>query len=491
MAYHVGVGDTLLFGGCGGVGAANVTVRMVDGTTKLINGLAWCAPRLTSGDTWVWNNGSWEAADTSWVWNTTTKQWEDTDALAAPHPRAYASMGYDWGRNALVLFGGTYTVASDSPNWAPPAGSTLAAAAPKRCDHSVEAPPLARLNNDTRNLLTPPPYIDYSQFTASDGSARYVHYYCFDDTWILRKMASGWRWSQETPTTRPPARFDAGLAHDRNGDVVLHGGCNAQGIVGNWWDCYDWNAYDEINPLTNRPYGEERETNYARDTWVYRADAVGAYNWVRLNPPSWCKDNNGTPDCRRAVQGSTTFDPQNLGTVFVHGGYWAYVGSYGQQPYLLDEWARNSVGWRQVCPEWDLDCNRNDPVTAPAQPDFRAWTNDVYAWIDGDWHVVTFGGESYSNETNTKVKFNDLWMFVETQTVGSWVQVCPSATCATSPPQRSAAGMAYDRASGKLVVFGGLSVGGAFLGDTYTLSLPAPLAANPCPSCHPVQIALA
>ena len=67
-------------------------------------------------------------------------------------------------------------------------------------------------------------------------------------------------------------------------------------------------------------------------------------------------------------------------------------------------------------------------------------------------NVVLFGG------ADALQRFGDTWTWDGT----TWTKQAP----ATSPPARYSASMAYDAATGNVVLFGGQ--GGAFLGDTWT-----------------------
>jgi len=69
--------------------------------------------------------------------------------------------------------------------------------------------------------------------------------------------------------------------------------------------------------------------------------------------------------------------------------------------------------------------------------------------------VVLFGGLSSSGRA-----FGDTWTWNGT----TWAKQAP----ATSPPARDAASMAYDAATGTVVLFGGLSSSDRALGDTWT-----------------------
>lgn len=60
----------------------------------------------------------------------------------------------------------------------------------------------------------------------------------------------------------------------------------------------------------------------------------------------------------------------------------------------------------------------------------------------------------------------------------TWTQVCPSSSCTTSPSARNGAGMAYDAATGQVVLFSGNNFGSpndtwAWNGTTWTKVCPS------------------
>ncbi len=118
------------------------------------------------GDTWTWNG----------------QAWSQMTGIAEPPARAFPAMAYDSASHQLVLFGG------------------------------------------------------------SDGNA-------LGDTWIW----NGTGWSEATPADSPPARLGAAMAYDPDlGQLVLYGGMGANGVdlADTWtWNGTDWTQVD--TPPTN------------------------------------------------------------------------------------------------------------------------------------------------------------------------------------------------------------------------------------------------
>lgn len=72
--------------------------------------------------------------------------------------------------------------------------------------------------------------------------------------------------------------------------------------------------------------------------------------------------------------------------------------------------------------------------------------------------TVVFGGRAHG----TQILFNDTWGWGGTD----WTSLHPGGTNAPTPRQASA--MAYDRARGTIVLFGGVDIQNAYLSDTWT-----------------------
>ena len=89
------------------------------------------------------------------------------------------------------------------------------------------------------------------------------------------------------------------------------------------------------------------------------------------------------------------------------------------------------------------------PATSPPARDFASMAYDP-----ASGGLVLFGGSS----TGDGEDLNDTWVWKS----GDWIEKTP----ATSPSPRERAAMAYDAATGQLVLFGGGSSGG-FLNDTW------------------------
>jgi hypothetical protein len=147
--------------------------------------------------------------------------------------------------------------------------------------------------------------------------------------------------------------------------------------------------------------------------------------WVDLSGPSpW-------------VSLTMAYDPIHLSTVLFGGGD-------DEDAVFGDTWIWRGF-WRQV-----------SPANSPPPRRIAAMVFDEAAG-----NVVLFGGNSYNITTGMSGLLNDTWTWDGT----TWTQQFPPV----SPPARLGAGMAYDAASKKVVLFGGMSnvSSGSSFNDTW------------------------
>ncbi len=252
------------------------------------------------------------------------------------------------------------------------------------------------------------------------------------DTWTW----NGTTWTQQSPSASPPARAFATMAWDAStGQVVLFGGYGNSGVLGDTWT---WNgtAWTQQSPSTSPAARYLAMT--AWDASSGQMVLFGGFNssgyladtWT-WNGTTWTQQTpSASPPARNAA--AMAYDASS-GQVVLFGGY-------GNSGYLNDTWTWNGTTWTQ-----------QSPSTSPAA---RFLATMAYDASSGQ--VVLFGGEDSSGY------LNDTWTWNGT----TWTQQSPS----TSPPARHGAMTAWDASSGQVVLFGGDSNSG-FLGDTWTLQL--------------------
>ncbi len=106
----------------------------------------------------------------------------------------------------------------------------------------------------------------------------------------------------------------------------------------------------------------------------------------------------------------------------------------------------------QASPSLGLNWTRQAPASSPP-----ARSNAAIAYDAATGTVVLFGG--FTRAAGGTVTFGDTW----TWDGSTWTKQSP----ASSPPARGAASMAYDAATGTVVLFGGSGANGPF-SDTWT-----------------------
>ena len=310
-------------------------------------------------------NGS--ALSDTWSWNGAT--WSQLTPATSPPARWSATMAYDPATGTLVLFGGYSgsSYLSDTWSWN---GTTWSQLAP------ADSPPArggAMMDYD-------PAISTMVLFGGSAGSG------FLSDTWTW----NGTTWSQLTPADSPPGRLNGTMAYDPATDtMVLFGGAGITALA---------------------------------DTWTWNGT-----NWSQLTPAA-------SPSTRYGA--SMAYDPAT-GTMVLFGG----DGSSGP---LSDTWTWNGTTWSQL--------------TLAASPPARVYASMAYDTATGD--MVLFGGDGSS------ANLNDIWTYgFPAGTPTAWTQLSPAA----SPSTRSGASMAYDPATGNMVLFGGTnSSNTGAVNDTWT-----------------------
>jgi Galactose oxidase, central domain len=135
--------------------------------------------------------------------------------------------------------------------------------------------------------------------------------------------------------------------------------------------------------------------------------------------------------------GGMAYDPVQSGSI-LFGGLGA---SSGGPVGLADTWAFNGISWTELFPS--------------VSPSGRFGLQLAFDSVQSQ--IVLFGGAIFENN-GIIFSLNDTW----TWNGSTWTKMSPAA----SPPPRYLHGMAFDAATGQVVVFGGVGVDG-FLGDTW------------------------
>jgi hypothetical protein len=262
----------------------------------------------------------------------------------------------------------------------------------------------------------------------------------FGDTWTW----DGSTWTKQAPPTRPPGLAGAAMAYDAaTGTVVLFGGYTEfpiryHGVT--WtWDGSTWTkqapaasppplayasmAYDAATGTVVLFGGYTPSGAFLGDTWTWDGST-----WTKQSPAA-------SPPAREAA--SMAYDAAT-GTAVLFGG-WA------DGPYFGDTWTWDGTTWTKQAPA--------------ASPPARYDASMAYDAATGT--AVLFGGFSTGPSSGY---FGDTW----TWDGSTWTKQAPP----THPHAREGASMAYDAATGTVVLLGGVDtipgIGPNTLADTWT-----------------------
>jgi hypothetical protein len=174
--------------------------------------------------------------------------------------------------------------------------------------------------------------------------------------------------------------------------------------------------------------------DFFSDTWLWNGST-----WTEAFPAT-------SPPARAST--TMAYDAAT-GNVVLFGGVNESANVLG------DTWAWNGTAWTEKLP--------------PANPSARGGASMVYDAATGN--VVLFGGMPTSSSYMCDTCLNDTWVW----TGSTWTEEFP----AVSPPTRDLAAMAYDAATGNVVLFGGTGSSGilndtwVWNGSTWTEQFPA------------------
>lgn len=337
------------------------------------------------------------------------------------------------------------------------------------------------------------------------------------DPWTWDGVA----WSQLPSASKPPARSFAATAYDGPRDrVVLFGGTSfpSTTLLDTWE--HDGTQWVQRTPATVPPAGTGRDMVYdsAAGTcvmvlhdWIagvpqpVRVWQWDGANWSDVTPP-------GTSPLSAGTGGATlTYDPLRARTVltvrqFASADIWEWDGAawtlaassaalaqqagmsffdpvqgavviafnnpYGEEFFeafaydgsQLATWQREYRPSFDAVPFW-FDADRGRAMLGAEWAwDASGWTQltggpttiDAAATHDGTNGVsLWFGGTTLPFFTPV----DDFWQWDG----ATWTQLFPP----TAPPARESAGMAYDSARGRAVLFGGCGAGSQALADTW------------------------
>lgn len=434
---------------------AAMTYDARDSVVVLFGGLSATGAPL--GDTWTFHGGTWTqqfpsgspparygaymafdtvdnyvllfggvgsgGTDLSDTWTYAAGTWTQVTPTGgtSPSARAFGSMTYDAHDSYTVLFGGLSGATTLSDTWKYLSGSWKLLTEATHPSARWGAGMVYAASNNIVLLFggcqqgIDPKLISCDSLT--------------NDSWRFSK--GGWGPLSRNPS--PTARAEAACAFDSykiNGVVIDGGLVNLPGqLLGS-----DRWLYTGVYSIWAPPFYPPAQAGGAavydlRDqhTVVFGGIGPTSTGTIGYLNETWMQDTNEwlpadplrSPSAR--AFGAMAYD--------VTDSYVVFFGGVGPSGYLGDTWkwvgSPSSGDWTQL-----------HPTTSPS-----ARANASMVWDQVDKYVVLFGGQ------NSNSVFGDTWTFIG----GQWTQLQPT----TSPSPRAAAGLANDSEDHYLVLFGG------------------------------------
>jgi hypothetical protein len=305
-------------------------------------------------------------------------------------------------------------------------------------------------------------------------------------------------WIELSPNESPPARSYLAMTYDPvSGKIIAFGGFDGTTYFNDTWS-FDGMSWAQITTQSAPPARTAAEMTY--DSVTQKVVLFGGYDGTNYLGDTWLWDGStlqwteATPDHPPpAVTGPMLFPDPN-GSADLFGGFDGHF-------FQLTMWQWNGSDWTQLFPATVPSARAAAAVAtntstgqvvmfggiADVNPN-NTWTYDGTTWTQqspavqpplvraasaafdpGLQRVLLFGGRSGGVDQNTT------WLWDQVGT--TWIELSP----VQSPPAREGAGMTYDAALNRVILFGGEDSNGYF-NDTWELiSTPTP-APTPTPS---------
>lgn len=244
-----------------------------------------------------------------------------------------------------------------------------------------------------------------------------------DDTWTW----NGSLWTVHHPVSYPPPGERPAMAYDAAMQKVVL-------LVNSetWtWDGTNWTRLD----VATTPFGGYTVMTYDAATGSIVLFANG-WTWI-FDGTDWSQPSTITSSPTPRAGPAMAYDAVR-GNVVLFGGYGCCTG-FGGDEYLNDTWTWDGTNWT----------NHGSAIGGIGWRDSAALAFDPATAT-----TVLMGGEAGLITTSYA---NDAW----TWDGSTWTRI------ADGPPARGADSIAYDVASGSLILFGGQGRNGTLLGDTW------------------------
>jgi cysteine-rich repeat protein len=328
------------------------------------------------------------------TWEFDGKVWNRMDPIVSPPAFVLGTIAYDSVLQRMVVFGGTGAPGDPNDTWT--------------------------WDGITWELQHPAhsPASRYGQSMAYDSKRNRVVLFSgngTDEVWEY----DGTDWTLVVPPSSPPGRNYAQMAFDQaRAVIVMYGGFSDS--LGYMQDTWTWDGSKWADTMASPPTA----TTDAAITYDSLRQRVVLAGGNTGNNETWEWDGS------KWTQMSTTGLPPRCcaGMAFdADIAQSVLLGGFSGGP-ISDTWVWNGTSWTEM----------QQPPTSPGS---RGQAGIAYDERRGE--IVIFGGY----RTGPNVDYGDTWIWKH----GAWRQVSPL----TSPSIRSGVQMAYDRARGQVVLFGG------------------------------------
>ena len=315
-------------------------------------------------------------------------------------------------------------------------------------------------------------------------------------------------WSQLLPTTAPLPRDSAEVGYDTSTrTLVISGGEAGCGPVGRevYRDTWTWDgkAWKEVAtdapPVFGVPAAYDGATQTFDVLWFPGcADSPEMSEW---NGQAWAGTQTADTQSEPDTDGVMAYDPSTQTLVLWSPTAGSDPNSTSTPPEQSTTWSWDGTTWSQLSPSvsppptvgatqdvqmvydqassqillygdysqamWAWNGSQWSELSGSGGPSPRAGSSTVYDAALGE--ALLFGGDAVTAGSSASANpaatytlgapLNDLWAW----NGSAWQQLHP----AKSPPARFDAQMAYDAASGQVVLFGGAVNDTADVADTW------------------------
>jgi cysteine-rich repeat protein len=443
----------------------------------------------------------------TWEYNPATKTWTKLTLTTAPSGRFWHAMTWDATAQRVVLFGG---IGGDERAW--------------RYDGTNRWVAIT----NTGPLRRPSPGLAFSperQRVVLFGGRAGATIDVFSDTWELDTAAG--TWTQVGASLSPPGRYEHAMVYDREHQAIaLFGGFTGTAIYDDVWELAETNRWADVTPryapenpqMVQLAYdsgrartvglGYDRRTNETRlwefdgAMWSVPANAERphrshyaiAYDAARsttivfggysqgnpLQQTTWAWDGITWTDHTATVAPPARYvgamaQAGSSGGVVLVGGYL----DIGASSIAHDSWVFDGSGWREIplpdgipaegLPMLAYDASMERTILLTHESATWAFQNDTWTQLQlresppprteaslvfrrDRGKLLLYGGRGFTDAWELD---GDTWRELELH--------------GERPPQRVFAGAAYHERVRSIVLYGGGTLGGGTLEDTWLL----------------------